>query len=110
MGARGERRETSPAPRRSPLRQLARNLGLCVGSLILVLLTVELVLRIALPLQNIFQREYDAELGWRGRPNIRCVLKSDGPPPDSRASIDALREGRPPNRAGRGALEKRYWM
>lgn len=34
----------------------------------------EIAIRIAMPGMNIPQREYDRHLGWRGRPNLRCIL------------------------------------
>ncbi|MBN1165475.1 MAG: hypothetical protein JXB45_12930 [Candidatus Krumholzibacteriota bacterium] len=45
------------------------------GSTIVTLLAAELVLRLSAPLANIPQREYDPYLGWRGRSNLRCLLK-----------------------------------
>jgi len=62
-------------PGRSPvLRRLASSVGLSAGALVVVLLVIEIFFRIAAPRDNIPQREYDPHLGWRGRPNLKCVL------------------------------------
>jgi hypothetical protein len=41
---------------------------------VVALLVIEIALRIVAPGENVPQREYDPELGWRGRPNLDCVL------------------------------------
>lgn len=50
------------------------SLGLSVGALVLALVVIELVLRAVAPLENVPQREFDPRLGWRGRPNLHCIL------------------------------------
>lgn len=56
------------------LKRLVSSVGLSIAAVIVALLLIEVALRIAAPGQNIPQREYDPALGWRGRPNLDCVL------------------------------------
>jgi lysophospholipase L1-like esterase len=56
------------------LKKLASSLALSIAAVVVALLVIEIVLRIAAPGENIPQREYDPHLGWRGRPNLECVL------------------------------------
>lgn len=50
------------------------NTSLLVLSITCAFLIIEGLFRIITPLENIPQREYDPDLGWRGRPDLRCIL------------------------------------
>jgi hypothetical protein len=69
----GPRNKTTPR-RVTRLHRLASTLGLSVGAIIVALLVIELGLRVVAPRENVPQREFDRRLGWRGRPNLDCVL------------------------------------
>ncbi len=57
------------------LRRCVSLLSLSVGAVVLVLLVAEVGLRVFAPGQHVPQREYDEQLGWRGRPELDCQLR-----------------------------------
>ncbi len=54
---------------------LRSRLLLMAGSVIFILVVLEVVLRVAAPHDNIPQIEYDEHLGWRGRADISCRFR-----------------------------------
>ncbi len=74
MTAARSARKTTDRRRVSVLGRLVSSVGLSIGALAIAVLLIELVLRFVAPGENIPQREYDPHLGWRGRPNLECVL------------------------------------
>lgn len=74
MAAAGSAAEASGRRGTSAFRRLASSLGLSICALIVVFLVIEIGFRIVAPRENIPQREYDPHLGWRGRPDLECVL------------------------------------
>jgi len=65
----------APARRRIPVaRKIVYSCLLAVLCLAAALFLAELGLRIFAPRENIPQRQYDPYLGWKGVPNLDCIL------------------------------------
>jgi hypothetical protein len=62
------------APGSGVAKRVIQRLLVVVISLAATVLVLEAAFRIISPSEHIPQREYDAYLGWRGRPNLDCKL------------------------------------